>query len=152
MRIEQKIIDTCTIAKMRLSKGFWGFREKGYLFSGIWEKAYLFGVLGCREQGAEEKHFRELVIFLSGSREHRLPPGGGGAQRYAIRSCIAYTFKRKAKSCVSKNWLKKALFNFTIFSINAKNIVLKHRQMSVYVTFERASRRLRKCFLLYTAI
>ena len=35
-------------------------------------------VLGSREQGAEEKHFRELgrkVIFLSGSREQRPPPG-----------------------------------------------------------------------------
>ena len=33
---------------------------------------------GFREQGAEEKHFRELgrkVIFLSGSKD---PPGGGG--------------------------------------------------------------------------
>ena len=37
-----------------------------------------FGVLGSREQGAEEKHFRELgrkVIFLSGSREQRPPRG-----------------------------------------------------------------------------
>ena len=37
-------------------------------------------VLGSREQGAEEKHFRELgrkVIFLSGSREQRPPPLGG---------------------------------------------------------------------------
>ena len=36
-------------------------------------------VLGSREQGAEEKHFRELgrkVIFLSGSREQRPPPPG----------------------------------------------------------------------------
>ena len=34
-------------------------------------------VLGSREQGAEDKHFRELgrkVIFLSGSREQRPPP------------------------------------------------------------------------------
>ena len=34
-------------------------------------------VLGSREQGAEEKHFRELgrkVSFLSGSREQRPPP------------------------------------------------------------------------------
>ena len=76
---------------MRPSQGFWGFWEKGYLFSGIWgegsfifrdfgEKAYLFGGLGSREQGAEEKHFRELgrkVIFLSGSREQRPPPPGG---------------------------------------------------------------------------
>ena len=36
-------------------------------------------VLGSREHGAEEKHFRELgrkVIFLSGSREQR-PPWAG---------------------------------------------------------------------------
>ena len=54
---------------------FQGFGEngKGQLFSGIWGA---FGVLGSREQGAEEKHFRELgrkVIFLSGSREQRPP-------------------------------------------------------------------------------
>ena len=39
-------------------------------------------VLGSREQGAEEKHFRELgrkVIFLSGSREQRPPPPGGAS-------------------------------------------------------------------------
>ena len=49
--------------------------EKGHLFSGIWGESM---VLGSREQGAEEKHFRELgrkVIFLSGSREQR-PPWG----------------------------------------------------------------------------
>ena len=56
---------------------FQGFGEKGHLFSGIWGD---FGVLGSREQGAEEKHFGELgrkVIFLSGSREQRPPPLGG---------------------------------------------------------------------------
>ena len=48
----------------------------GHLFSGIWGESI---VLGSREQGAEEKHFRELgrkVIFLSGSREQRPPLGG----------------------------------------------------------------------------
>ena len=53
----------------RSSEGFWGFREKGYLFSGIWGESITFG--GFREQGAEEKHFRELgrkIIFLSGSK------------------------------------------------------------------------------------
>ena len=68
------------------SQGFWGFREKGYLFSGIWgEGSFIFRDLGrkqgFREQGAEEKHFRELgrkVIFLSGSREQR-PPSPGRA-------------------------------------------------------------------------
>ena len=56
---------------------FQGFGEKGHLFSGIWGESM---VLGSREQGAEEKHFRELgrkVIFLSGSREQRPPPLGG---------------------------------------------------------------------------
>ena len=55
---------------------FQGFGEKGHLFSGIWGESI---VLGSREQGAEEKHFRELgrkVIFLSGSREQRPPLGG----------------------------------------------------------------------------
>ena len=54
---------------------FQGFGEKGHLFSGIWGESM---VLGSREQGAEEKHFRELgrkVIFLSGSREQRPPLG-----------------------------------------------------------------------------
>ena len=53
---------------------FQGFGEKGHLFSGIWGE---IGVLGSREQGPEEKHFRKLgrkAIFLSGSREER-PPG-----------------------------------------------------------------------------
>ena len=69
---------------MRPSQGFWGFREKGYLFSGLWgEGSFIFRDLGrkldFREQGAGEKHFRELgrkVIFLSGSREQRSPLGG----------------------------------------------------------------------------
>ena len=66
---------------MRPSQGFWGFREKGYLFSEIWgEGSFIFRDLGrkhsFREQGAEEKHFRELgrVIFLSGSKD---PPWEG---------------------------------------------------------------------------
>ena len=48
-------------------------------FSGIWGESITFW--GYREQGAGEKHFRELgkkVIFLSGSREQRPPLGGGG--------------------------------------------------------------------------
>ena len=41
----------------RPSQGFWGFREKGYLFSGIWgEGSFIFRDLGrkhsFREQGA----------------------------------------------------------------------------------------------------
>ena len=68
----------------------WGFREKGYLLSEIWgEGSFIFrdlgrkhnfwGGFGSREQGAENKHFRELgrkVIFLSGSRPQRTPLGG----------------------------------------------------------------------------
>ena len=55
---------------------FQGFGEKGHLFSGICGESIIF--CGFREQGAKEKHFRELgrkVIFLSGSREQR-PPWG----------------------------------------------------------------------------
>ena len=58
----------------RMAIYFQGFGEKGHSFSGIWGES---GVLGSREQGAQEKHFRELgrkVIFLSGSREQRPPP------------------------------------------------------------------------------
>ena len=49
---------------MRPSQGCWVVREKGYLFSGIWgEGSFIFRDLGrkqgFREQGAEEKHFRE---------------------------------------------------------------------------------------------
>ena len=72
---------------MRPSQGFWGFREKGYLFSGILgEGSFIFRDLGRKrgfgEQGAEEKHFRELgrnVGFLSGSREQRPPPPHWGS-------------------------------------------------------------------------
>ena len=56
---------------------FQGFGEKGHLFSGIWGESITFW--GCREQGAEEKHFRELgrkVIFLSGSKDTPPPPLG----------------------------------------------------------------------------
>ena len=61
---------------MRPSQGCWRFREKGYLFSGIFQGfgGHLFSGIwgesitfwGFREQGAEEKYFRELgrkVIF-----------------------------------------------------------------------------------------
>ena len=66
---------------------FQGFGEKGHLFSGIWGESITFWVLGSREQGVEEKHFRKLgrkVIFLSGSREQRPSPqrGGGGGAHY----------------------------------------------------------------------
>ena len=61
---------------------FQGFGEKGNLFSGIWGESITFW--GFREQGAEEKHFRELgrkVVFISGSREQR-PPGVSYGIRY----------------------------------------------------------------------
>ena len=63
---------------------FQGFGEKGHSFSGIWGESR---VLGSREQGAEEKHFRELgrkVIFLSGSREQRPPPLGDPQEAYVF--------------------------------------------------------------------
>ena len=46
-----------SVAALRPSQGFWGFREKGYLFSGIWgEGSFIFRDLGrkwgFREQGA----------------------------------------------------------------------------------------------------
>ena len=60
-------------------EGLFIFRDLGrrvIYFQGFGE---IWGVLGSREQGAEEKHFGELgrkVIFLSGSREQRSPLGG----------------------------------------------------------------------------
>ena len=57
---------------------FQGFGEKGHLFSGIWGESIT--CWGFREQGAEEKHFRELgrtVIFF---REQGAGSRGGGAQ------------------------------------------------------------------------
>ena len=59
---------------------FFLFRDLGrehffFFYSGIWGESITLG--GFREQGAEEKHFRELgrkAIFLSGSREQRDGP------------------------------------------------------------------------------
>ena len=42
----------------RRSIYFQGFGDTGHLFSGIWGESITFGCF--REQGAEEKHFREL--------------------------------------------------------------------------------------------
>ena len=70
---------------------FQGFGEKDHLFSGIWGESIILGVLGNREQGAEEKHFRELgrkVMFLSWSREQRSPRGGGGLIIAYLPLCI----------------------------------------------------------------
>ena len=84
----------------RPSQGFWGFREKGYLFSEIWgEGSIIFRDLGrkhitfwgFREQRAQEKHFRELgrkVIFLSGSREQRPPLGASLKVLVSEYTCI----------------------------------------------------------------
>ena len=77
---------------------FQGFGENGHLFSRIWGESITFW--GFREQGAEEKHFWELgrkVIFLSGSREQRLPPphpGGASVLEPHYGSsytCITYS-------------------------------------------------------------
>ena len=57
-------------------------------------------VLGSREQGAEEKHFRELgrnVIFLSGSREQRPHPLGEPQQ------CIVVFFINPANCAPGDN-------------------------------------------------
>ena len=54
-------------------------------------------VLGSREQGAEEKHFRELgrkVIFLSGSREQRPPLAG----LISLRLCGSLTSRPLCRS------------------------------------------------------
>ena len=74
---------------------FQGFGEKGHLFSGIWGESITFWVF--REQGAVEKHFRELgrkVIFLSGSREQRPPPPlwGGALSVYSATPVRIYHF------------------------------------------------------------
>ena len=70
---------------------FHGFGEKGHLFSGIWGESIT--CWGFREQGAEEKHFRELgrkVIFLSGSREQRPPPGAHLRNQWYMRCLSVY--------------------------------------------------------------
>ena len=76
-----------------------GIQEEGlFIFRDLGRK-HNFGGFG--EQGAEEKHFRELgrnVIFLSGSREQRPPPPGGALVillfECAIRKCfvVFYVF------------------------------------------------------------
>ena len=43
------------LSSLRPSQGFWGFREKGYLFSGIWgEGSFIFRDLG-RKRGLSEQ-------------------------------------------------------------------------------------------------
>ena len=87
---------------------FQGFGEKGHLFSGIWGESITFWVLGSREQGVEEKHFRKLgkkVIFLSGSREQRPSPpaGGGGGGSLSTIFCNKNPFCNKnIKHCSCK--------------------------------------------------
>ena len=57
-------------------RGVWGFREKGYLFSGIWGESITFW--GCREQGAGENilgSWGERSCFFQ---EAKTPPPGGG--------------------------------------------------------------------------
>ena len=67
--------------------GVLGIQGEGlFIFRDLGRRSFIFRDLGRKrdfmEQGAEEKQFRELgrkVIFLSGSREQRPPPGGASA-------------------------------------------------------------------------
>ena len=71
-------------------EGLFIFRDLGgrvIYFQGFGEKAQLFGVLGSREQGAEEKHFRELgrkVIFFF---------QGAGGKVIGIQALWCYTVR-----------------------------------------------------------
>ena len=78
---------------MRPSQGFWGFREKGYLFSGILgEGSFIFRDLGRKHyflgfQGAGGLmknllgSWGERSFFFQGAGS-KDPPGGGGAKKY----------------------------------------------------------------------
>ena len=83
------------------------------MFSGIWgEGSFIFRDLGrkqgFREQGAEEKHFRELgrkVIFLSGSKDppplegpHRCVCVGGGGQWLQMTGALRLTYCSESES------------------------------------------------------
>ena len=53
---------------LRPSQGFWGFREKGYLFSGIWgEGSFIFRDLG-REQDLGSRGLRKNILGSWGER------------------------------------------------------------------------------------
>ena len=59
-----------------------------------------------REQGAEEKHFRELgrkVIFLSGSREQRPPPPWWGLMELLGRMQVSQLHNVYFKPCPTQN-------------------------------------------------
>ena len=62
----------------RMAIYFQGFGEKGlFIFRDLWRKHNFWRF---REQGAEEKHFRELgrkVIFFQGAGSKDPPVGGG---------------------------------------------------------------------------
>ena len=74
------------------SQGFWGLREKGYLFSGIWgEGSFIFRDLGRKHnflglQGAGGRGLRKNILgswgvrslFFqgTGSKDPPSPPGG----------------------------------------------------------------------------
>ena len=99
--------------------GFWGFRENGYLFLGIWgEGSFIFKDLGrfwgFRERGAEEKHFRELgrkVICLSGSREQRPPLGGPQMCTHRSMNIVSNTFCFELFISFSVYWIEKYFIN-----------------------------------------
>ena len=68
----EKIRPDCVVRdeKMRPYQGFWGFREKGHLFSGSWGAlANILRDLGSKQRFREQKKktFRELRKNKSGS-------------------------------------------------------------------------------------
>ena len=75
------------LLSVRPSQGFWGFREKGYLFSGIWgEGSFIFRDLGRKhgfsEQGAGGLRknilgsWGERSFFFQGAGSKDPPPPG----------------------------------------------------------------------------
>ena len=86
---EELCLKPCDKTKVRPSQGFWGFREKGYLFSGIWgEGSFIFRDLGrfwaFREQGAGGLRknilgsWGERSFFFQGAGNKDPPPPPGG--------------------------------------------------------------------------
>ena len=70
------------LPRLRPSQGFRGFREKGYLFSGIWgEGSFIFMDLGLKHNFLTFWGFREQgerSFFFQRAKT----PGGGGGSRF----------------------------------------------------------------------